>query len=363
MTSGRPTHPGRLLASVGVFVALALLLSVFVVISVLDLSRRNGEEYHALLPDAAGLRSGDDVTVAGLEVGKVTGVDLRGGDVRVSFVVSGQHAVHTNTRTAVRYANLIGTRYLALLPPESGPPGERLAAGATLPAAQSLPTVDLTAVFDGFQPLFDALDPGQVNELTASIIGIFQGESGTVAQLVDQVGTITTHLAGRKEVISSVITNLADLLTSVNEQGDALGGMIDNFGTVVGDLTEQRGVLASTIDGLADFGESAAALTRESTGAINEDIDGVAKASATLTKSSDAIIALMKDIPGVVDALNRVADSGAFVKVYLCNLDLRVTGRLNLSLVPGLPAPQAPENLELPTGQVGDPGRVGKVCR
>lgn len=363
MSSGRPAHPVRLLASVAAFVALALLLTVFVVISVLDLSRRNGTEYHALVADAAGLRAGDDVNIAGLEVGKVTAVDLRGKDVRVTFVVSGDHRLNAETRTAVRYANLIGTRYLALLPPESGSFSARLDAGGTLPVRQSLPTVDLTAVFDGFQPLFDALDPAQVNELTSSIIAIFQGESGTVANLVEQVGTITTHLAGRKEVISTVITNLADLLTSVNEQGDSLGQMIDSFGTVVGTLHDQRTVLASTIDGLAAFGENASRLTRQSTEAINADIDGVSKAAETLSQSSDAIIDLMRDVPVTVEALNRILDSGSFAKVYLCNLELRVTGRLNLSLVPGVPAPQDPKGLELPTGTVGDPGRVGRVCR
>lgn len=363
MSSGRPARPVRLLASVAAFVALALLLTIFVVVSVLDLSRRNGTEYHALVTDAAGLRAGDDVNIAGLEVGKVTAVDLRARDVRITFVVSGEHRLGTETRTAVRYANLIGTRYLALLPPASGSPGERLGAGGTLPVRQSLPTVDLTAVFDGFQPLFDALDPAQVNELTASIIAIFQGETGTVANLVEQVGTITTHLAGRKDVISTVITNLADLLTSVNEQGDSLGQMIDGFGSVVGTLNDQRAVLASTIDGLATFGEDAARLTRESTDAINADIDGVSKAAATLSESSEAIIALMRDVPATVDALNRILDSGSFAKVYLCNLDLVVTGRLNLSLVPGVPAPQPPRDLQLPTGTVGDPSRVGRVCR
>ncbi|MCR1781792.1 MCE family protein [Nocardioides carbamazepini] len=362
MTSARPDRAGRLLASVAVFVVVSVLLTVFVVMSVLDLGQRNGEEYHARLTDAAGLRSGDDVTVAGLEVGKVTDVELRGKDVEVTFVVSGGHTLHTNTRAAVRYANLIGTRYLALVPPDGAPAG-RLRAGGTLPVAQSLPAVDLTAVFDGFQPLFDALDPEQVNQLTASIVAIFQGESGTVANLVEQVGTITTHLAGRKEVISTVITSLADLLTSVNEQGEALGGMIDDFGSVVGTLSDQRTVLASTIDGLATFGEDAAGLTRDSTDAINKGIDGVAEASAVLTKSSGAIIDLMRDIPDLVDNLNRIMDSGSFVKVYLCNLDLRATGRLNLSLVPGVPAPQDPVGLELPSGQVGDPARAGKVCR
>ncbi len=369
MTSARPSHPWGLLVSVAAFVVVSVLISAFVVVSVLDLGRRGGEEYSALLEDASGLRPGDGVAVAGLDVGQVTDVALDGEQVRVTFLVDEDQALHTGTRTAVRYANLIGTRYLALLPPapaasgEPGELGEQLRSGDTIPADRSLPAVDLTAVFDGFQPLFDALDPGQVNELTSSIIAIFQGSGGTVSDLVDQVGTITTHLAGRKELVSTVITNLADLLTSVNEQGEALGTMIDDFGTVVGDLGDQRVVLASAIDGLADFGEDAAGLTREARQAIDRSVTGVAEASSVLTESSEEINALIRDVPKTVDALNRIADSGAFVKVYLCNLELRVTGRLNLSLVPGLPAPQDPKSLVLPSGAVGDRGAVGEVCR
>ncbi|NHA00072.1 hypothetical protein G5V59_07410 [Nocardioides sp. W3-2-3] len=132
---------------------------------------------------------------------------------------------------------------------------------------------------------------------------------------------------------------------------------------MVGNLDDQRTVLASTIDGLATFGESAARLTRRSTDAINADVDGVSKAAETLSKSSGAIIDLMRDVPATVDALNRILDSGSFAKVYLCNLDLTVTGRLNLSLVPGVPAPQDPKGLQAPTGTVGDPARVGRICR
>ena len=56
-------------------------------------------------------------------------------------------------------------------------------------------------------------------------------------------------------------------------------------------------------------------------------------------------------------------DSGTFVKVYLCNLDLRATGSLNLSLVPGLPAPQPPAGVTVPHGTVGSATSNSGVCR
>lgn len=365
MSRSTTRRPLPLFASIAGFVALSLVLTVFVVISVLDLSTRSGREFSALMPDAAGLRSGDNVAIAGLDVGKVLDVELAANEqVKVTFTLTEGNEMFSGTRTAVRYADLIGTRYLALLPPEEGTAaGTRLAAGTTVPAAQNVPTVDLTAVFDGFQPLFDILDPEEVNQLSGSIVEIFQGQSGTVASLVEQIGDITTELAGRREVVSEVITNLSSLLTSVNEQDDALGDVIDGFASVENNLAAQRESIAGAIDGLSIFTSEADRLTKEVAPAVDDGIKGLSAASEALNDNADTINRLIDAAPGTVRALNRVVDSGSFIKVYLCNLDLRVSGRLNVSLVPGVEAPKAPVDLQLPSGEVGGSAPNGVICR
>lgn len=364
MSRGRPTHPVRLIGSLAVFVAISVVLTLVVVNSVLNLDSRSGRTFRAVVPNASGLRGGDSVKIAGLDVGRVSGVSLRADhQVELTFTVAPGSDVYQRTSTAVRYANLVGTRYLALVPPPDGNEGAALPEGSTLPASQNIPAVDLTAVFDGFQPLFDALNPTEINQLTASIIGAFQGQSATIASLVDQVGTITERLAGRKQVIQQVITSLAGLLTSVNTQSSSLSSMIGDFSKVVNNLSGERQLLAQAIDGLAQFSTTAGQLVQQSAPAIDQDISGVASAARTLNDNQVAINALLRDVPVTVDAVNRISNAGGFVKVYLCNLTIRSTGRLNISLVPGVPAPQDPTNFVLPSGGVGDQSKTGGICR
>lgn len=362
--SWRPPHPGRLIASLVAFAALAVVLSTIVIASVLNLDTGSTSTYYALFSDASGLRPGAEVKIAGIDVGTVRDVKLNGTvGVRVTFTVRKDQRISTATNADVRYANLIGTRYVALTLPDGVDSGAPLAAGETIPLTQTKPAIDLTAVFNGFQPLFDALSPGEINELTGSIINVFQGESGNVSNLVQQIGTITANLADRKAVIQSVITNLSSVLTQVNTEGKSLGEMIGNFNAVVTDVANQRGVLAQAITAMARFTNSAADLTKQATPAINGDITGVAKASSTLVANQRAIDDMLRNAPAALSAFDGILDNGSYVKVYLCNLDLETKGKLNLSLVPGLPAPQTPTNVTLPSGPVGDPSRNSEVCR
>lgn len=75
----------------------------------------------------------------------------------------------------IRYNDLFGDRYLAL---EEGAGGVKtLQPGQTIPLARTEPALDLDALLGGFRPLFRALNPEQVNTLTAALVEAFQGRA------------------------------------------------------------------------------------------------------------------------------------------------------------------------------------------
>src|SRR5699024_8928225 len=216
--SWRPGPFVRLITVLALFVIVAVAISTVVVCSGLNLQTRSAGTYHAVLNEASGLREGDNVKIAGLTVGRVQEVELRDDTVLLTFTVADERTVYTDTHAQVKFANLIGNRYLALsLRTGTGSPagtgggaaadaeGEPLDEGGTIPLSQTEPAIDLTAVFNGFQPLFDALTPDEINELSMSIIEVLQGQSGDVSHLVEQIATITQNLAVRKGLIGSVI--------------------------------------------------------------------------------------------------------------------------------------------------------------
>ena len=90
---------------------------------------------------------------------------------------------------SIRYLNLIGDRYLEL---KRGDDEKKLPPGGTIPIERTEPALDLDALIGGFRPLFRALDPDKVNNIAQSIITIFQGQGGTISDILDQTAQLTS---------------------------------------------------------------------------------------------------------------------------------------------------------------------------
>ena len=132
-------------------------------------------------------------------------------------------------------------------------------------------------MFDGFQPLFSALSPDQVNQLAGSIIDVFQDESGTVSNIVAETATLTNNLADRQQVIDTLLTSLSSLLNTVGVHDTQLGQLIGNFDTLMTGLAGSRAQLGSAIDNLATAESTTSGLLNEAQPTLNQDIQTLAR--------------------------------------------------------------------------------------
>ena len=230
-----------------VTIAAGIKLFIFTIVSILvtgllaaimgNFGFGDSTEYKAVFSNASMLEKGDDVRVAGVSVGEVKKVEhYKRNQALVTFRVKSDVPLTTTSRAEVRFLNLVGDRYLALeagdengdaLPDglddgiggvtaDAPSTGTRLEAGDTIPVARTSPALDLTALFNGFQPLFQALDPKQVNELSMNLVQVLQGEGGTVQELLANTASLTNSLADRDQLIGDVVNNLTTTLTTVD---------------------------------------------------------------------------------------------------------------------------------------------------
>ncbi|MCC5698337.1 MCE family protein, partial [Klebsiella pneumoniae] len=131
----------------------------------------------------------------------------------MSFSVLADQEVPRDAVVSVRYADLLGNRYLAV---EPGGGGAALPPGATIPAERTRPALDLTALLNGFKPLFEVIDPNEVNTLANQLIAVFQGNSATVGDLLHRIVALTAALTERDQVIADTLANLNEVLDTVN---------------------------------------------------------------------------------------------------------------------------------------------------
>ncbi|MDT5296887.1 MAG: phospholipid/cholesterol/gamma-HCH transport system substrate-binding protein, partial [Mycobacterium sp.] len=175
----------RVVTRVALFTVLCL-VSTFILVTVFGQFRFDSRvSFHAVFTNVSGLKGGNFVRIAGVEVGKVTDMTLhKDGTVTVDFAIDKGLVLTDGTKAAVRYENLIGDRYLSL---EEGPGSVRkLQPGQTIPLDRTSPALDVDALIGGFRPLFRALDPDQVNALSGQLLKVFQGQGGTIASVLSQ---------------------------------------------------------------------------------------------------------------------------------------------------------------------------------
>ncbi len=351
----RHRRPGLRLTVVKLiaFTVVSLVTTSIVISTLLDVNTEATTGYVAQFTNASELQAGDTVRIAGVEVGKVSGVSLQQGRADVSFNVDNSQRLTTTTLAAIHFENLLGQRFLAILP--GAPGGRPLPPGGVIPPDHTTPAIDLTAVFDGFQPLFAALSPDQVNELAGSIVDVFQGESGTVSNIVAETAALTNNLADRQQVIDTLLTSLSSLLNTVGVHDTQLGQLIGNFDSLMTGLAGSRAQLGSAIDNLAAAESATSGLINESQPTLNQDIGALASATQILSTNQQGLDSVLKGFPGLVDTLTKIQSNGNWVNVYLCNLSINVSGQLDISLIPGVsPTNAYPNPVTLPSGAIGD---------
>ncbi|MGB6038829.1 MAG: MCE family protein, partial [Gordonia sp. (in: high G+C Gram-positive bacteria)] len=168
----------------------------------------SSDKYTAVFASASAMKSGSVVKIAGVDVGAVNSIDLtRENEARISFSVNSNYRLPTSVQALIRYQNLTGDRYLELQP-GTGDLNKTLSAGDEIPMTQTEPALDLDNLLGGFKPLFRTLDPKEVNQLSASLIEVFQGQGPGLNKLLANTGEFTNSIADRDKLIGSVIDNL-----------------------------------------------------------------------------------------------------------------------------------------------------------
>jgi phospholipid/cholesterol/gamma-HCH transport system substrate-binding protein len=280
--------------------------------------------YTAEFSDASMLASGDDVRVAGIVRGKVKDVEIHEDNrALVSFEVATDLTLTTTTRAEVRYLDLVGGRYLAL---EAGTGGDRLHAGDRIGMEHTSPALDLSELYNGFAPLFAALSPEDINEFTHNLISVLQGEGGTVEQLLASTASLTTSLADRDELVGEVITNLSQLLETVDERHQELTDLIGGLRGWLTKLARDRHDIGNAIVSVSEMARTLGKLLTRGRPLLKQDIAEIRTLANHLNRpeSREIMTQVLRTAPELFTEQLRVGSYGSWYNYYFCKLKLDI---------------------------------------
>jgi phospholipid/cholesterol/gamma-HCH transport system substrate-binding protein len=282
--------------------------------------------YNAIFDTVSGLKNGNFVRIAGVEVGKVKDITITDdATAQVTFTTDDAVVLTDGSRAVVRYDDLIGGRYLAL---EQGPGSTRkLPHGGTIPVDRTAPALDLDALIGGFRPLFHALNPDQVNALSGQLIAAFQGQGPTIGSILTQTAALTNTLADRDQLIGQVVVNLNTVLGSLGDRSDKLGKAVDSLADLVHGLETRNPDISNSVAYANENAATIADLLSQARPPLQKTIHETDRAAAAVLAEHDYFDNLLKTLPDAYRVLGRQALNGDFFSFYLCDIALKLNGK------------------------------------
>jgi phospholipid/cholesterol/gamma-HCH transport system substrate-binding protein len=310
----------------GIFSLVLLLFTaiIIVVFGQMRFDRTTG--YTAVFSNVSGLRSGQFVRASGVEVGKVTKIELvdGGAQAKVHFSVNRSLPLFDGTTASVRYLNLIGDRYMEL---KRGDSDKRLAAGGTIPIERTQPALDLDALIGGFRPVFRALDPDKVNNIAQSIITIFQGQGGTINDILDQTASLTSALADRDQAIGEVIKNLNTVLDTTVRHQQQFDETVQNFEKLITGLKDRKDPIASSVADISDAAGTIGDLLADNRPLLQSTITNLEGIQQPLVDQKDQLNDILVRLPTAFNIIGRAGGIyGDFFNFYACDITLKTFG-------------------------------------
>lgn len=334
MTKQRSPIPSSAI-KLSVFTAVTLLLIGLIGTLIGNVSFTPSRTYYALFTDASGVFKGDRVRLSGVEVGSIRGLEIvTDGDQRLAkleFTVDESVPVFPTAELQLRYENIVGQRYLAIT--EEPSQGAQMEEGATFPTSQTTPALSLTELFNGFQPLFRALDPKRLNTFSFELVRALQGEAGSVQSLMRDTAQLTNTIADRDQVIGGVVSNLNDLLETVGTRDEKLTDLIIQFRNLMSGLAKDGDVIEASLPSLAGLLSGTTDLLTDVRPPLRENVKSLRTLSGQLYDSRETLDESLKRTPVKLNTLARTGSYGSWFNFYICGLDIRLSlldGTVNL---------------------------------
>src|SRR5690349_5410053 len=313
------------LVKLSIFSVVLLIFTVMIIVVFGQMRFDSTNKYSAEFSNVSGLRAGQFVRASGVEVGKVDSVELVDGGkrARVKFNVERSIPLYQSTSAQIRYLDLIGNRYLELKRGQGEGADKVLPAGGFIPLARTQPALDLDALIGGFKPLFRALDPQKVNTIASSLVTVFQGQGGTINDILDQTAQLTSQLGERDQAIGEVIKNLNIVLDTTVRHRQQFDQTINNLEVLVTGLNAHREQLAAGTAHISNAAGTVADLLSEDRELLHKTINYLDGVQQPLIDQQDQLQDFLKKVPTALNMIGRAIGSyGDFVNFYACDITL-----------------------------------------
>ena len=260
-------------AVIGLVSALVIAFGTFFAVSLSSGLLVSGYGATAQFTNAKGLKSGDEVLVAGVRAGQVTGVRIAGGHVEVSFKTSAD--LPRDSRARIMNKNMLGARALAL---EAGADWDHLLADEehpNIPLDRTSVLVDIPELGDATVNLLQDSDTKALTQLITSLANVTDGQHDQLNRLLDGLTKVSGVVADKRSQLVDFIDKSQTVVNTLADRDQDLVRIVDAFGSTLHQIAARRQKLGELIDATAGASGTTADIISQHRGALDRTLNEV----------------------------------------------------------------------------------------
>ncbi|HEX5256825.1 MAG TPA: MCE family protein [Mycobacterium sp.] len=273
-----------------------------------------GKNYSAYFADAGGLRTGAVVEVSGYPAGKVSGIELDGRGVLVTFKVEKKIHVGDRTEAAIKARSLLGTKVL-----EITPRGEGQLRGA-IPIDRTVSPYQLPDALGDLATTISGLNTDQLSDSLASLAQTFSSTPPNLRNAVQGLARFAQTINARDTQLRNLLDNAAKATGVLAKRSDQVISLVKDSNTVLAQLRTQSAALDQIWANISAVSRQLKGFIVENRQELKPALD---KLNDVLTIIDKRKQRLQQAIPGLnryVMQLGETISGGPFFKVYVANL-------------------------------------------
>lgn len=313
MTPFRERNPVKV-GAVSLVVMAALLLMAFRADSLPLIG--GGDTYRAAFADSSGLKKNDEVRIAGVRVGKVTDVELDGGQVLVSFKVDTDSRIGKDTSAAIKVKTLLGSMYLALEPAGAG----RIEEGATIPRSRTRSAYDVVEAFSGLADRVEKIDLDQLKGAMNELAEATRDTPEELRSTLKGLSALSANVAARDQQLNTLLGNLKDVSGVLAERDQDIVALMKDSDELMRALVSRREAVHRLLVSTTELSRELTTLVRQSRADLKPALSNLQSVTDVLLKNQDNLDNSLRLMAPFYRVFTNVLGNGPWFETWIANL-------------------------------------------
>jgi len=312
--------------------ALALALLFVIMFASFNLQRVpgfRGTYYRAEFTDAAGLRTGSEVQVSGIRVGRVNDITIGPERVIVHFDVKGRD-IGRLTRASVEVKSLLGDKFLNVKPAGSG----SLPADATIPLSRTDASYDIVGTLSQLTTQTEDTDKENLTEALNTLAETLDAASPEIKSSFTGLSRLSQTIATRDEEIEDLLQHSKNVTALLDERKGDLVTLMEEADLVFQELERRKKAIHTLLVSADELAVQIEGLVKDNRAQLRPTLDALRSILVFLNAREDQLETMLRNYGPYVNILGNVVGTGPWFDAYVPNMLDVFTGEFEPVVTP-----------------------------